>query len=428
MPSTVFVTKQFIDDLESLNRSLRKRFARTASIFCEDPHNAQLDTEKLHARVGQADAYSCRLNNGYRFIWTNEFSPRPTLRLVGAHDATYRRAEKMLPLLQDKVKTLEEALQKPSKVRKPLPRAATAENQPKQTEQIQEEVYEFSGNELQSLLEGNIASWMLFVAPPHRDFICRTFGGPARVTGPSGSGKTALLLHRALYEAQRTKDASVLIVCYNAALAQVLSVLLDRLFGDEWEELARIRVSNLDRLAAEICGHPVIISTPHKQQVLEEACTRVNPQRLKLHFEANLMHFLEKEISVWLKGNPDISYDSYRNLKFPSSHAPLSAEEREEIVHVAEEYERIKGTATDWEDLRNRALAEMSESRNHPFPQATAVLVDEYQDFSVSALKLIMELAKPAGHNVFFCGDERQRIYCVTGRDFPPHSELIFPH
>jgi superfamily I DNA/RNA helicase len=90
----------------------------------------------------------------------------------------------------------------------------------------------------------------------------------------------------------------------------------------------------------------------------------------------------------------------------------MSAEEREEVLRVAGEYERIKGTAIDWEDLRNIALKKVSDSEAHPFASVTAVLVDEYQDFSVSALKLIMGISKPSGQNVFFCGDEQQRIYC----------------
>jgi hypothetical protein len=413
MPTPVFVTKQFIDDLDGLTKALRKRFARSAPIFSDNPHDVQLDTEKLHARIGTADAYSCRLNKAYRYVWTNELSPYPTLRLVGAHDVTYRRAEKMPPLQQHKVRTLEEALQQSRKI-KSSPQHFIAEgpvkDQANQTEQSPEDVYEFSGSDFQSLLEGNIASWMLFMPPVHENFVRRTFGGPARVTGPSGSGKTALLLHRARHEAQLSEDAQVLVVCFNVALAQVLSGLLDRLCGGEWEERARIRVSHLDRLAIDICGQPAV--TSYKQQMLEEACKRVKPERLLLHFGQNAVAFLEKEIGVWLKGNPDISHDTYRNLKFPSSHVALSSEEREEVLRVAGEYERIKGTAIDWEDLRTLALAKIAGSEAHPFPGITAVLVDEYQDFSVSALKLIMGISKPAGQNVFFCGDERQRIYC----------------
>ena len=148
----------------------------------------------------------------------------------------------MLPLQQDRVKTLEEALHGRGRAKNVIQGAVTIQDEPKQAEQTPEDVSQFNSSELQSLLEGNISSWMLFLAPPHREFIRRTFGGPARVTGPSGSGKTALLLHRALTEARRTKDSRVLIVCYSVALAQVLSRLLDRLCRDEWEERARIRV------------------------------------------------------------------------------------------------------------------------------------------------------------------------------------------
>jgi superfamily I DNA/RNA helicase len=413
MPTSVFVTKQFIDDLDGLTKALRKRFARSAPIFSVNPHDAQLDTEKLHARIGTADAYSCRLNKAYRYVWTNELTPYPTLRLVGAHDATYRRAEKMPPLQQDKVRPLEEALQKSRKIKNSSQGSVAeepAKDQANHTEQTPEDVYQFSSSDFQSLLEGNIAAWMLFMPSAHSSFVRRTFGGPARVTGPSGSGKTALLLHRARHEAQFRKDAQVLIVCFNVALAQVLSGLLDRLCGDEWEERARIRVSHLDRLAMDICGQPTV--TTYKQQMLEEACKRVKPERLLLHFGQNTIAFLDRELSVWLKGNPDISYDTYRNLKFPTSHVALSPEEREEVLRVAGEYERIKGTAIDWEDLRNQALAKISNSETHSLSKITAVLVDEYQDFSVSALKLIMGISRPAGQNVFFCGDERQRIYC----------------
>jgi len=229
----VLATKHFIGELDRLDKSLRKQFDGLYPVFREDPHDAQLDPEKLHCKVGSANVYSCRLNDAYRFIWTTEFPPASTLRLVGAHDATYRRAENMPPLQRGKIRPVEEMLRErgAGKARGSVtvsPGGCSAVS-PTLAEQSpsDSDVYRFSHAEFQALLKGNIASWMLFLAAPHKDFVERTFNGPARVTGPSGSGKTALLLHRAVCEGKRGADAKVLVVCFNVSLAHVLSALLE---------------------------------------------------------------------------------------------------------------------------------------------------------------------------------------------------------
>jgi superfamily I DNA/RNA helicase len=276
------------------------------------------------------------------------------------------------------------------------------------------EAFELSSDQFQGLLRGDIAAWMLFLAPQHREFMSRSFNGPARVSGPSGSGKTALLLHRAFYEASRSEDSSVLVICYNISLRHVLSSLLDRLCGSNHTLRTRIKVRHLDEIASEICGPSRIISQKEKDRFIAEGRRMEEPRRLRLRLQSNLDKFLEKEIRIWLKGNPDISPDAYRNLKFPINHVPLSTEERQEVVRVYENYERIKGIAMDWEDLRSRELFTLSTTSKRPFPRVTSILVDEYQDLSVAGLKLVMALAEPCSQNVFFCGDERQRIYCTS--------------
>ncbi len=490
MISSILAAKQFVNDLDRLNASVRKQFDRAFQGFCCDPWSKQLKTEKLHARVGRHDVFSCRVNDGDRFIWTQEFSVEsPILRLIGAHDVTYRRAEKMRPLRVDKAGSFiperavvpakygngkpaetvmvlgewELALQLETKRKATAPAialkdvgtpvrrkaetlalesdenvrfslaaidreepssASVAESQPIGIKEIEivsvpapeeePEVYRFSLDDFQALLRGDIASWMLFLAPEHRSFVTREFSGPARVIGPAGSGKTALLLHRALYEAERGPNARVLVICYNIALAHVLSSLLDRLCGSKKPKLrSHIEVRHLDAIASELCGRThVSCEGTTKTNLLTKACNLAKPERLRLRFDTNLVKFVDRQITTWLKGAPGVTAETYQNIKFPPSHSALSSQERDEVLHIAEHYERLKGRSLDWEDLRSQALSKALDYWGYSFSNVTAVLVDEYQDFTGTGFKLIMALAKARDANVFFAGDERQRIYC----------------
>ena len=436
MPTGAVVTRAFIRDLERLPAGVRNKFAKKAGRLAETPLSPELDPEKLSVHIGKADVYSNRIDRSYRLIWTTELHPNPAFRLIGAHDSTYSRVHSLPAINPTRVQSLESLLYKgiritgqkeasdPAEIdrrmQSPLSllgtqnQSNTCASKPKQefpdpVDEGEEQPFHItSGTLLQSLLSGSIASWMLFLTPEQKQFAMRRFTGPARVSGPSGSGKTAVLLHRARHEASLSENARVLVICYNIALANVLTGLLDRLCAFEPDLRSRIEVRHLDRIASEICGHPTILPNATKKHLLWKAIKEAAPKRLGLRFGTLLYEFLENEISTWIKGSPD-GADGYHEVNFPASHPRLTHDERVEVLSVHKHYEREKGVSTDWEDLRNRALAEQRNSAL--YKNTTAVLVDEYQDLSISGLMLVLKLAISCPQHLFFCGDERQRIY-----------------
>jgi Txe/YoeB family toxin of Txe-Axe toxin-antitoxin module len=113
MPVSVLFTEVFYKQLERLKASTQKSFRNKLPVLCNDPHDRTLSTEKLHLQLGSSDVYSCRLNKADRFIWTNEMAPACTLRLIGEHDPTYRRAALMPRVRKEKVRPFKVAFSTP---------------------------------------------------------------------------------------------------------------------------------------------------------------------------------------------------------------------------------------------------------------------------------------------------------------------------
>lgn len=419
MSAKLLATSKFLRDVDSLQKSKRKQ------VYKIPEEIDRLREEKLRFRVGGSSVYSYRINNDYRMIWTEERHPDYLLRLVGAHDPVYREAERLKPFPGRKAASFSEFLPRNKPVASTAPVhpgiaiAAAAEPERRQPdhgantpEQDGEDLFPISGEDLEKLLRGEIASWMIFLPPEHREFVTRRFNGPARVSGPSGSGKTVLLLHRAFHEAKRDESAKILVVCYNIGLSTILSELLNRLCASDPSVRSRIDVQHLDGIASELCGRPRVMGKLQRQELLEAAVVRASAERLKRYQDRYSEGFIGDEISQWLKDDPATTPDTYRNMASRDPHVP--PEVREEILRVFHFYESSKGDLIDWEDLRSRALSFAVENPSNPYSGYSSILVDEYQDLSVSGMKLIMELSRSSKQNVFFCGDERQRIYRST--------------
>jgi hypothetical protein len=429
------MTKDFIRDVLSLDKRKRKLFETRAQRLLEDIH--QFGYEKLRGDVNGASAYSNQFVDGWRFIWTSELHPDILFRVLGPHDPAYRKKTKLGRVRRSSsIRPLSSLLKVGegivAEAGETMPRVAWGgEFAPvghshewlggtpepltaSETSEIEfvdcegeEVLYSATDREMEALLSGNIAAWMLFLAPEQERFTRRVFNGPARVVGPAGSGKTAVLLHRAKVEAEKDPYARVMVLCFNVTLKLILDNLLNRLCS-ELSVRERIRVRTVDDLAREVADV--------RQNVLKDRGSYVQRAvrvcgliRLPLLIpDAGMLRdLLLDEIAHVLKGYDEMTEARYLAMKM-SGPVALGAEEKREVYAVWRAYESLKGAELDFEDIRLRALSKVGTSW---YNDITAVLVDEYQDLSPVALKLIMEMARKSGNNAFFCGDEQQRLY-----------------
>ena len=76
--------------------------------------------------------------------------------------------------------------------------------------------------ELERALEYPWDKWTVFLHPEQRQWVERSYTGPARVAGSAGTGKTNVALHRAVFLARRNPDSRGRLTPFSAPLAPSL--------------------------------------------------------------------------------------------------------------------------------------------------------------------------------------------------------------
>ena len=113
---------------------------------------------------------------------------------------------------------------------------------------------------LQRALDYPWEKWTVFLHPEQRQWVERTYSGPARISGSAGTGKTIVALHRAAHLARSHPEARVLLTTFSDTLAHALQTKLRRLIGSE-PRLAERSLSAIGlRLYKSHCG-PVNLAT-----------------------------------------------------------------------------------------------------------------------------------------------------------------------
>ena len=125
--------------------------------------------------------------------------------------------------------------------------------------------------ELALALEFPWEKWTIFLHPSQQAIVERHFNGPARVSGSAGTGKTIVALHRAAFLARRNAKAQILLTTFSDALADLLSIKLDRLVGADSQLRKQITLKSLPSLAKEFFGPFELATEDEIASWIEEA-------------------------------------------------------------------------------------------------------------------------------------------------------------
>jgi DNA helicase II / ATP-dependent DNA helicase PcrA len=208
--------------------------------------------------------------------------------------------------------------------------------------------------------------------------------GPSLVIAGPGSGKTRTLTVKARHILKLYPDARVLCVTHTRKAADEMRAR----FGTD-ENTRAIQVSTIHSLCYRILkarvGQPIKILSDYDHGVI-----------VRLAAQAAGIDTDQRQIATII------------------SQAKLGLIEKgEEVRKLLKEYERLKGTRLDYDDLLLFALKKLkgqTEERASP----THVLIDEAQDLDLLQVKLIKRLSakKP---NVTFFLDYNQAIFSFKG-------------
>ena len=263
--------------------------------------------------------------------------------------------------------------------------------------------------ELKRIMAEPLEKWRIFLHPTQRKIVNREFSGPARVLGGAGTGKTVVAMHRAKRLASVLPiGKKMLFTTYTRNLADDIRENLRKIASVD--QMKRIDVINLDAWVATFLhdqGYEYNICYGDElDKVWNDAIARAGGA---LDYTKNF--YIDEWIKV-VQAQEAYTKEKYIKASRIGRGLRLDRINRMKVWEVFAEYMNL----LDERKLRDSEFA-MYECRIILEKQFSAgryehIVVDEGQDLSPSAFRLIRALAgEPHQNDIFIVGDAHQRIY-----------------
>jgi len=260
-----------------------------------------------------------------------------------------------------------------------------------------------------------MAAWRVFLHSTQRKHVVRQQNGPCKLLGGAGTGKTVVAMHRVKHLLEKVyirEDERILFTTFTKNLAEDIEGLLGTICSEE--QMKRVDVINLDAWAMQyLRGQKIdveVLTDETRKELIERAVADAAPEKVR----TSAFYLRERE-SVVLANEID-SFTSYVRVSRAGSGVRLSAKEKKDVWEVLETYQRLLSSKhlMDREEIILLAVNLIRKS-NGKSPYVS-IVVDEAQDFSATAMKLVAQLSGNSAESVranslFIVGDAHQRIY-----------------
>jgi len=263
-------------------------------------------------------------------------------------------------------------------------------------------------DELRRIMAEPLEKWRVFLHPTQRQIVQKEYSGAARVLGGAGTGKTVVAMHRAKHLASGLeKDQRILFTTFTANLAADIKENLRKICTTE--ELRKIEVINLDAWVNQYLrdsGFAAHISYDEIEDLWERAVMSADDD---LPFE---VPFYEEEWNRVVVAQEALTLDKYVKATRTGRGTRLDRRKRMQIWEVFDSYMTLM-KENQIRDI-NTAMYECSKliQSAGEKPKYAHVIVDEGQDFSDNAYRLIRAIAgEEHPDDIFIVGDSHQRIY-----------------
>ncbi len=288
---------------------------------------------------------------------------------------------------------------------------AAALDQPASKEKFMVLDGEEGEQELKEMLAAPLEKWRVFLHQSQRRMVDKNYNGPAQALGGAGTGKTVVAMHRARWLAQnilQSPDGRILFTTFTVNLAGDIRDNLKKICTTEI--LNRIEVVNLDKWVTDFLktqGYKYEIAYGARLSALWQEALAVAPMEPALS-----PSFYREEWDKVVKPQEIRSLDDYLKSSRLGRGVRLDRKARAAIWKV---FERLACLMNE-RGVRDAETAMMEarvllQDKGSILPYR-AVVVDEAQDFSVQAFKLIRQIAGEEHENdIFIVGDSHQRIY-----------------
>lgn len=265
-------------------------------------------------------------------------------------------------------------------------------------------------DELRKIMAEPLAKWRVFLHPTQRKIVNKKYSGPARVLGGAGTGKTVVAMHRAKYLASILVDNQrILFTTFTANLAGDIKDNLKKICS--LEEMRKIDVINIDAwIARFLKEHEFEASIEYDDEKIRNMFSdAITDSGVNLELDEDFY------IDEWNRVvTPQEAYTKELYLKASriGRGKALDRKKRIEVFKVFESYMNLMVQRRK-RDV-NRAMYECKVllDKQKGGSGYKYVVVDEAQDLSNSAFKLLRSIAGEKHENdMFIVGDAHQRIY-----------------
>lgn len=264
-------------------------------------------------------------------------------------------------------------------------------------------------DELRRIMAEPLEKWRVFLHPMQRKLVQKDFSGPVRVLGGAGTGKTVVAMHRAKHLATKCDEKQrILVTTFTANLAADIRENLKKICTVD--ELRKIEVIHLDSWVNQFIresGFSAQIGYDEATTPLwEKAILLANNE---LPFDVS---FYEEEWNRVAIAQEALTLEGYVKATRNGRGTRLDRKKRMQVWKVFDAYQNLM-KENQVRDI-NTAMYESTKllQASNQSTKYAHVIVDEGQDFSDNAYRLIRALAGDEHTNdIFIVGDAHQRIY-----------------
>ncbi len=266
-------------------------------------------------------------------------------------------------------------------------------------------------DELRRIMAEPLEKWRVFLHPTQRKIVQKRYSGAARVLGGAGTGKTVVAMHRAKWLAgQLSGKEKLLFTTFTANLAGDIKENLRKICTVE--EQKHIEVIHLDAWVAQFLreqGYSYSIAYGDTLTEIWEEAIALSGENTE--FTAG---FFAEEWSKVVNAHEAFTFELYMKVPRVGRGTRLSRKKRIQVWRVFEEYQYLmkEKQLRDVETAMYECRKIFEKSPESEIRRYVSVIVDEGQDLSMNAFRLLRALA---GHerpnDIFIVGDAHQRIY-----------------
>ena len=262
--------------------------------------------------------------------------------------------------------------------------------------------------ELRQIMAEPLEKWRVFLHPTQRKIVQKHYSGPARVLGGAGTGKTVVAMHRAKKLASMLdNNGRILFTTFTANLAADIRENLKKICTAT--ELRKIEVIHLDAWVNNFfkeAGFTAQIEYDNIPAFWEKALLLAN---VDLPFDPG---FYEEEWNRVVLAQEALTLEKYVKASRNGRGTRLDRKKRMLVWKVFDTYQTMmkENQLRDINTAMYESTKLLETGKNHP--AYAHVVVDEGQDFSDNAFRLLRALAgKERPDDLFIVGDSHQRIY-----------------